>query len=121
VELGDLEPSGRDEEAPATLAVARAFEDEGEDEGRIVVVGNSDFMEDATLEQPAFSNGDVMLATVGWLTQRPELVSVPPRTSRIRAVVMSEGDVSAVWWRVLAFLPGAFVLLGFSVWWTRRA
>lgn len=116
----DIEPGNSDIEGPASVAVARAFPSEDESEGRLLVFGDSDWLSDMILSEPSFANKDIAMAATGWLTERDSLVAVPPRTSRMRAVVMSEADVSGVWRRVMVFLPGAMLLLGFAVWWSRR-
>ncbi len=145
----DMQPGRGDIQGPATLAVARDYaapdlpdegpahgghdheghgpvqaepEHEAEGEGgRILVFGDSDWMQDALLAEPSFANLDVLMASVGWVTERDALIAIPPRRSSLRAVVMSEADMAGVWRRVMLFLPGAFLLLGFAVWWSRRA
>lgn len=116
----DVEPGNGDIDGPANVGVARVFPSEDESEGRLLVFGDSDWMSDMLLSEPSFANVDIVMAATGWLTERDSLVAVPPRTSRMRAVVMSDADVSGVWRRVMVFLPGAMLLLGFAVWWSRR-
>jgi hypothetical protein len=118
------------EDRPGPLALAVAFEapplpsttatDEAPRRGRVIVVGDSDWLAPELLQEPSFANVDFFLAVTGWLSEREELLEIAPRRSNLQAVVMSEGDVSGVAWRIFAFLPGAIFLLGFAVWWSRR-
>jgi hypothetical protein len=119
------------EDLAGPLSLAAAFEApplpsmnaDGDDDarrGRVVVVGDSDWLAPELLQEPSFANVDFFLSVTGWLTQRAELLEIAPRRSNLQAVVMSEADVSGVAWRIFAFLPGALFLLGFAVWWSRR-
>lgn len=127
----DLLAGPEDRPGPLSLAVAfeappppsrasSARQDEAPRRGRVVVVGDSDWLVPELLQEPAFANVDFFLAVTGWLTERAELLEIAPRRSNLQAVVMSEADVSGVAWRIFAFLPGAIFLLGFAVWWSRR-
>jgi hypothetical protein len=87
-----------------------------------VVLGDSDWLTGDFLGQPRFANMDLLGAFTGWLTQRRALMdAIEPRSSDIAAVVMTEGDLQGVLVRVILLMPLAMILLGFSVWWSRRA
>ena len=125
----DLEPDADDLRGPLSLAVAfeapptpeRAAATEADARrGRVIVVGDSAWLEPALLMEPQFANLDALMAWTGWLTQREALIAIPPRRSDLQAIVMSEADVSGVALRVFVFLPAAILLLGFAVWWSRR-
>lgn len=119
----DLAPSADDIPAPASIGAVAvvAVEGEGAREGRVVVIGDSDWMRGAFLSEPRFANLELLMAWTGWLTDREALISIPPRRSALQAIVMSEADMTGIWWRVVAFLPGAMLLLGFAAWWSRRS
>jgi hypothetical protein len=128
----ELSPGPDDVRGPVSLAVAtqvaraegaEAGAREGEDEpgGRLVVVGDSDWLTGEFLGQPQFANMDLLGGFTGWLTHRRALISIAPRTSDVAAVVMTEGDLDGVFVRVILLMPLAMILLGFSVWWSRRA
>lgn len=121
----DVEPDDDDIRGPVSLAVANemvvASDGEGgESTGRVVVVGDSDWLDPALLAEPQFGNLDLLMALTGWLTEREALIAIPPRRSNLQAVVMSEADVSGVALRIFGLLPAAILLLGFAVWWSRR-
>ena len=92
-----------------------------EDKGRLVVIGDSDWLGEAYLQTPQFSNVDLLSSVTGWLADRGELISIAPRTTNARAVLMTEEDLSVVLVRVVGLLPLAALLTGFAVWWARRS
>ena len=121
----DVEADADDLRGPIGLAVANemvvAQNDEGgETVGRVVVIGDSDWLDGPLLAEPQFGNLDMLMAWTGWLTEREALIAIPPRRSNLQAVVMSEADVSGVALRIFLLLPLAILLLGFAVWWSRR-
>ncbi len=121
----DVEADADDIQGPVSLAVANEMvvaQNAGGNEtaGRVVVVGDSDWLDPTLLAEGQFGNLDLLMAWTGWLTQREALIAIPPRRSSLQAVVMSEADVSGVAMRIFGLLPAAILLLGFAVWWSRR-
>ncbi|MEZ4288616.1 MAG: Gldg family protein [Polyangiales bacterium] len=88
--------------------------------GRLIVIGDADWLKNAFLQQPQYSNLDLFDAWAGWLTKREALVGIAPRQTNLRAVLMTEGDIMNVAIRVIVLLPLAFVLIAAAVWWSRR-
>ena len=129
----ELTPGPEDVRGPVSLGVAtqieRSRDGAGEGEGarddesggRLIVLGDSDWLAGDFLGQPHFANMDLHGASTGWLTHRRALISIAPRTSDLAAVVMTEGDIKGVFVRVILLMPLAMILLGFSVWWSRRS
>ncbi len=135
VSSGELTPGPDDVRGPVSFGVATAVErvgadaerpagGEGRDEdrgGRLVVMGDADFLTSDLLADPSYANVDILSGITGWVTYRRALMSISPRTSDVAAVVMTEGDLQNVMIRVLVLLPLAVILLGISVWWGRRS
>ncbi len=130
----ELTPSADDIRGPVSVAAAArhpefvAANQDPDDEtvqatrgGRIVVVGDSDFLERTFLSQQQFANYDIFNGWVGWVTEREALISIAPREGDAQAVVMTAGDVAGVGFRVLVLMPLSILLLGFAVWWSRRS
>lgn len=132
---GELTPGVTDQQAGGALPVAVATEivrshehdhdaqeggESGPAAGRLLVIGDSDWLQSQLLGEPSFGNLTFFTAAVGWVTHREALIAIPPRAAALQAVVMTRDDVGGVWLRVGALLPGAMFLLGLAMWWGRR-
>lgn len=89
--------------------------------GRLIVVGTSSFLSPQALLTPAFVNFDVASAWTGWLTQRPELVSIAPRRIAARPITMTDDDIFWLFFRLVVFMPAAAMFIGLALWRARRA
>jgi hypothetical protein len=96
-------------------------ETEGPEPGRLLVVGDSDWLSGELLENPQLSNIDLLSATAGWLTQREALINIAPRKTKAQAVIMSDADLVNLLFRVVVLFPLAAFIAGFGVWWSRRS
>jgi ABC-type uncharacterized transport system involved in gliding motility auxiliary subunit len=88
-------------------------------EGRIVVVGDSDFLVNNFIQAP-IGNRDLFLNMVSWVAQDEDLISVRPREPEDRRVTMTQQQQSNVGKLALWIIPGIVLLTGVSVWWGRR-
>ena len=89
--------------------------------GRLVVIGDSDWLSGELLDNPQLSNIDLLSSVAGWLTQREALIQIAPRKTKARAVIMSDNDLTNLFFRVGILLPLAAMIAGFGVWWSRRS
>jgi hypothetical protein len=125
----EVEPRSGDVEGPVSIAVA--FErpaPEGSVEegarahaGRVVVVGSADWLQSMPLQDPRFVNLDLALALTGWLTERETLISIAAKQVDAEPMMITEDDLGALALRLLVLMPGAMLLLGFAMWWSRRS
>jgi ABC-type uncharacterized transport system involved in gliding motility auxiliary subunit len=119
-----VEQLGRDRARPAEGGDTEdGDEEEGERDrtgGRLVVIGDADFLDNQYLALPQVVNYAVASGIVGWLTEREAMIELPPRRVQARPIRMSEDDVSSLFFRVVVLLPAAVLFLGFAVWWNRR-
>ena len=99
----------------------KPVEAEGPTPGRLLVVGDTDWMAIELLDNPQLSNIDFLSSTAGWLTQREALINIAPRKTNARAVIMSDADLQNLLFRVVVLLPLAAFIAGFGVWWSRRS
>lgn len=117
---------------PISLAVATRVEPDGpagsrdgSDEsargGRVVVVGDAEFLQGEALQALQVANLELASAIVGWLTAREALIAIPPRRSQAEPVQLSQDDALNLGVRVAFLMPLAIVFLGFAVWWNRRS
>lgn len=96
--------------------------DVGEDaRGRLVVIGDSDFLASPFMSAQDVVNYEVTSAMIGWLTQRQALIAIPPRRVSATPVRMTEEDVVGLAFRVMVLMPLASIFLGIAVWWSRRS
>jgi len=109
------------EYAPPLGDDLKAVKSEGPEPGRLLVVGDSDWMSGELLDNPQLSNIDLLSSTAGWLTRREALINIAPRKTNARAVIMSDADLENLLFRVVFLLPLAALIAGFGVWWSRRS
>jgi len=99
----------------------KPIETDGPEPGRLLVMGDSDWMASELLDKAELSNIDLLSSTAGWLTQREALINIAPRKTNAQAVIMSDADLQNLLFRVVVLLPLAAFIAGFGVWWSRRS
>jgi hypothetical protein len=122
----DLAPSDGDLGAPIRLAVAVDTKPDTQGQkkqlgGRIVVIGDADWVHPQLLQQAQFANVDLLASLTGFLTEREALVSIAPRKIDAQAMMITEDGLFGVFLRVVLLMPLAALVLGVGVWWQRRA
>ena len=80
---------------------------------RIVVVGDSLFLGNQMIERRG--NRDFAWLALNWLLDRSELLAIPPRPITEYKLVMTQAEMSAVRWILLAGMPGTVMLMGLLV------
>ena len=105
---------------PVSLAVAKSFPvgEAGEDEGRLVVVGDADFVRNGFVGTAA--NADLLLNLVHWLTGEEQFITINRKLPRPSSVLLSRTQVATFRYIALFGLPEAVLLLGILSWWRRR-
>lgn len=88
--------------------------------GRVMVFGDSDWLQAGPLADPRFTNRDLLLSSVGWLSQRQTLISIPPKKIDAQPMTITEDDLGGLLVRLMVMMPAAMLLLGASMWWSRR-
>jgi len=127
-----MEPHRDDQDYPGPVSLGVALEipahvAEGETpdpdaaRGRLVVIGDSDFLASELIATREVINYELASAILGWLTARQALIEVPARRMTSRPVQLNESDVFDLGFRVLVLLPLASIFLGIAVWWNRRS
>lgn len=84
----------------------------------MVAIGDADFASNALLGFQG--NQDFFLNTVAWLAQDADLISIRPKEPEDQRLFLTRTQQRLVSLLALAFLPGAFVVLGIANWWRRR-
>lgn len=117
-----------DIESPASLAVAALVGKNPDDPdasqkpgGRLIVSGDSDFIQAPLLESPDLANFHLASAWTGWLTERSALIAIPPKKVKTGNLVLTSEDLDWLKFRVAVLVPAAAFVLGFAVWLNRRS
>jgi hypothetical protein len=129
---GALRRDGDDISGPVDLAMAAQVPDvqsraggrTREAAGRMVVVGYSHLATNEALSlgfQARFVNGYVVVASLGWLTARRELVEIPARPASAAALTVSTEDMKHILLYTILLVPLAAALVGVAVWRARKA
>ncbi len=116
-----------DKQGPLALGAA-VLVSKGDDEGkptskggRMIVLGDSDWLAPTYLQQPQLANVDLLSSLTGFLTERDALVSIAPRKLDAQSVMITEEGLLGILLRVVVFMPLAALVLGVGVWWQRRS
>ncbi|MEY4514377.1 MAG: hypothetical protein RLZZ450_6499 [Pseudomonadota bacterium] len=122
----DLAPGDGDLRAPLALAAAVDTKPDTKGEkkqpgGRVVAIGDADWVHPQLLQQAQFANVDLLASITGFLTEREALVSIAPRKIAAQAMMITEDGLFGVFLRVVLLMPLAALVLGVGVWWQRRA
>lgn len=115
---GAHDHSGETEEEHAAHA-GEESEAPPEPEGRLVIVGDSDFVGNNLALAP-LGNADLFLNMVNWLAEDEDLIAIRPREAGDRRITMTAAQVRNTVLFSLVFLPGFWLVWGVAVWWSRR-
>jgi ABC-type uncharacterized transport system involved in gliding motility auxiliary subunit len=124
-----FDESKGDKKGPITIASAvnaaittepakPADKDAPKPETRVVVIGDSDFAANATLQIPG--NRDLFLNIVGWLSQQENRISIRPKESDDRRLTLTSAQQANIMWLSLLMIPGFIFATGVYTWWRRR-
>jgi ABC-type uncharacterized transport system involved in gliding motility auxiliary subunit len=106
-----------DTAGPLSLGVA-ANKAVGEQDARLVVIGDSDFAANQWVGLQ--HDGDLFYNSIDWLAQDENLISIRPKEATDRQLVLTESQEAAMQWITLVFLPGIVLFAGAVIWWKRR-
>ncbi len=110
----------------ATLTIAASVEKGGSGDervevnsGRLVVVTNALFIQDAALRQGQQAL-DFVSASTNWLMNREKLIGIAPKVPQLLSFTLEGAALRNFNWLVLALMPLIPAIIGFLVWWQRR-
>ncbi len=114
------EKDGRDTPGPAVLAMASVIGAvDPAVEGRLVVVGDSDFLSEELLVNSGLFNRDMWTSLVGWLTAREDLISIAPKNPEHVRLNLTDDDVALIWQVVIGEVL-LILIVGVVMWFRRR-
>ncbi len=112
---------GIDMKGPVSLAVAATKDvklpNTDKPEARYVVIGDSDFMSDANMNQ---GGKDLFLNSIGWLSQQNDLISIRPKETKNQALYLSQAQGRVLTVVPLIVVPSLALLFGLGVFILRR-
>jgi hypothetical protein len=105
----------------AALADSKPKTDQGDPlGGRLIVIGDSEWISPQALQQPQLANVDLLASFTGYLTEREALIAIAPRKIDAQAMMITEDGLFGLFLRVVLLMPLAALVLGVGVWWQRR-
>ncbi|MBN1656323.1 MAG: GldG family protein [Deltaproteobacteria bacterium] len=117
-----------DIKGPVSLAVAKsvladpeASPADDKPRGRLVVIGDSDWLRGELLNSPELANYHLASAWTGWLTEREALIAIPAKKAKSGSVIFTQADLSGLFFKLIVLLPGVVFVFGFAVWLNRRS
>ena len=123
-----LDESQGDKKGPVSVAAAvsaavtnapeGADKDAPKPESRLVVFGDSDFVDSAYLGLPG--NRDLFMNTVGWLSQQENLISIRPKDAADRRLTLTAAQQTNIMVLTLLVIPAVILGSGVYSWWRRR-
>lgn len=94
---------------------------------RIIVVGDSDFATDQTLQMlggpltvPGRSNLSFTVMAINWLVKNEKLVAIPPKEQPEQPFSATDSQRRFAWSLTLGIIPLLIIAWGTTVWWLRR-
>jgi ABC-type uncharacterized transport system involved in gliding motility auxiliary subunit len=125
VHLSDVKKDPADVQAPVSLAVAvsrgkdaKVSGADAEAGARLVVVGDSDFVNNSGLGSA--SNANLVLNAIHWVIGSENLVGIAPKTPEQTSMTLSASQLRQVSLLALVGIPGLAIVMGIGVWLRRR-
>ncbi len=87
---------------------------------RIVAIGDSTFVSNASLKTGVGGNIDFFMSAVNWLLEREELMAISPRDPFRVELSFDRKRVRLLFLLAVFAVPGVVVLTGGIIWWKRR-
>ncbi len=113
------QPEGSDSQSEAETPEQPDEGIEADLEGRIAVIGDSDFVKNRYYNLSG--NGNFFLNIVNWLTEEADLISIQAKTQTPRTIHLTPSQGRMIFFASVVILPLAVLIVGVSVWLRRRA
>lgn len=108
--FGILEANGSIEQSPLEVS--------GNPTTKIIIFGDSDFATNKYFHSS--DNSDVFLNSVNWLADDYELVSIRPKLTSYRELVVNSSERNFIKWSSWVIPPTIMLIFAIIVWWRRR-
>jgi ABC-type uncharacterized transport system involved in gliding motility auxiliary subunit len=114
----EVKQSPNDKKGPLVLGAAGTYNGSGDNKGRFVVIGSSNWCSNSFLRFNG--NRDLFLNIYNWESSDEDLISIRPKEPEDRRLNMNARQVSIVFYTAVVLIPLFIILAGVSVWWKRR-
>jgi len=84
---------------------------------RVVLFGDIDFISNSGLSG---GNADLYMNSLNWILQRDQLMSIAPKPVKEARLILSQSQLSLLFWLIVIGVPSFVAAIGVSVWWARR-
>ncbi len=101
---------------PLAIVANRLFKSK---EGRMVVIANSNFLDDQFVTQAG--NLNLFYNITNWLLEQPDRISIAPKEIQVTRVFLTPLQTNLIRGFVLVVLPASILILGGVIWFRRRA
>ncbi len=106
------------DDVPGPVPVAAAAWSEQKTGFKIVVVGDSDFINNTYLNLSG--NKDLALNIISWLTAEKDLISIPSKKTATKPLVLSHTQAMVMFWVPVVVIPLTILILGLILYIRRR-
>ena len=89
-------------------------------QARLVVVGNSMWLQNVLLDESRNFNGELAINIIGWLAGMEEFLAIGAKSASAKSMYLSYRQKKNLFNATMVFLPEFFLFLGLLVWWMRR-
>jgi len=113
-----FDPDQGEQEGPLTLGLALTRERGQDQEQRVVVMGDGDFLTNTYLGNGG--NLDLGLNIVQWLSHNDRLIDIPAKTAPDTQLQLSSLALALIGLGFLVLLPLTLLSAGLLIWWRRR-
>jgi ABC-type uncharacterized transport system involved in gliding motility auxiliary subunit len=118
---GEAELGPEDIQGPVPVAVVASVRTgEGKGMGRMVVIGDSDFISNAAIDPNRSANQDLFLNAANWLAEQEDLISIRAKSAPSKPIMLRPGQWTLVFLLVVVAFPLAILCVGVGVLWRRR-
>ena len=98
------------------IAASRLFDGK---EGRMVVIANSNFLDDQFVAEAG--NLNLFYNITNWLLGQSERITIAPKQIQVTRVFLTPIQTNLIRWFVLLVLPASILVLGGVIWLRRRS
>jgi len=117
-----VQPDEDELKGPVGIMAAVEPATAGQGMGRLVVVGDANFVDDGVLTAVRGNVGsvDLFMNAINWLAEEESLISIRPKTPEQRQVMLTSPQARAIIYTNILFVPLIVLAVGAVVWWRRR-